>query len=96
MPKPKSVPLSHFQQALGIAVTDFLQIVVTHWQGIQEFSANGVWAVRVIHRKENVVRSDHLHRAQQGRHSEVSARGDIEVLLKVFTKPPLEMVYAAR
>jgi len=77
-------------------VADFVQIFQAHRQRVQKFSANGVWGVRVIHRKKDVVRSDHLHCAQQGRYGEVAAIRDIEVFLKVFAKPPLEMAYAAR
>src|SRR5207245_4738003 len=87
---------SGVQQPFGVGVTDFAQVLRADRQRIQKVASGGIWDVRVVHGKEDPIRSDDLQSAQEGRYGEVSAGSEIEMLLEVFADAPFEMVCVAR
>src|SRR5690348_16782922 len=95
-PKSSCQSTSKLQQSFGVAVTDLAEVLSAHRQRVQKIASDGIRAVRIIDGKEDAIRPDHLQGAQKGRHGEVSARGDVEILLEVFADLPFQMLRIPR
>src|SRR5690348_8331512 len=84
-----------FEQALRISMRNFRHIFRADRKGVQESSSCGVGVVRIIHGEEHSIGAYDLQGAKEWGKRETSARGDVEVFVKILDNPAFE-VHGAR
>jgi hypothetical protein len=84
-----------FQQALGILVGDFAEVSGAERERVKEAAADFSRAERVVDGEEDAVGAEDLEGAEERRESEVSAGGDVEVLVEDFRDGAAEFLTAA-